>query len=52
MSENLNYEKFHQKNKITISYVQKVKLKVVLVRAYDTKIGLEYKENFFSHTTF
>ena len=52
MSENLNYEKFHQKYKITISYVQKIKLQVVLVRAYDTKIRIEYKEIFFSHTTF
>ena len=52
MSENLNYVKFHQKYKITISYVQNIKLQVVLVRAYDTKIKIEYKENFFSHTTF
>ena len=52
MSENLNYEKFHQKYKITISYVQKIKLQVVLERAYDTKIRIEYKENIFSHTTF
>ena len=52
MSETLNYEKFHQKYNITISYVQKIKLQVVLVRAYDTKIRIEYKENFFSQTTF
>ena len=52
MSENVNYEKFHQNNKITISYVQKIKLQVVLVRAYDTKIRIEYKEKSFSHTTF
>ena len=52
MSENLNYEKFHQKYKISISYVQKIKLQVVIDRAYDTKIRIEYNEIFFSHTTF
>ena len=52
MSENLNYEKFHSKYKITISYVQKIKLQVVLVRAYDTKIRIECKEIFFCTSHF
>ena len=30
MSENLNYEKCHQKYKTTVSYVEKIKLQVVL----------------------
>ena len=41
MSEDVNYELFHQKYMITVSCVQKMKLQVVLVRACDTKFRIE-----------
>ena len=41
MSEDVNYELFHQKYMITVSSVQKMKLQVVLVRACDTKFRIE-----------
>ena len=52
MSQKVNYEIFHKKYKITVSYVQKIKLQVVLVRACDTKFRIEYEDKIFSHTTF
>ena len=52
MREDVNYELFHQKYMITVSCVQKMKLQVVLVWACYTKFRIEYKEKYFSHTTF
>ena len=41
MSEDVNYELFHQKYMMTVSSVQKMKLQVVLLRACDTKFRIE-----------